>query len=591
MQQREKILAGLLLGVVVIWQVRSTLHATFVAPLEDRQSKIDMLKGSIKASGDREFDLIQATAKLATAKKHCFPPDPLTAQRMYQSWLTDLAADVGFSNPKIIPQKRTPKGNTYQAIDVRVETRATIEQLAEFLFLFCESGLLHRINNLVVTSPSHTGNPLLEVEFVAQGLSFPNASPRDFLLPRVTIEKPLDDLTTTLKLDEATTSSWKAPLTIRIGREIMNVTEARDNTWIVSRGAAGTLSQSHASGANAEILLSDAGAKEAKDGGEASLADYQTLIATGPFSIPAPPKTYRPNLKNIADIKTSPGATVALQAKVDDWNPAFGEPSYQLIKPAINGVEFDAQSGSLKWTVPEEMVDGTFDFEIRVKDDNQTFEDTEKFQIAVATPNTPPMIAEVQPDSAFPGQTWMFQLDARDSDEGQKLVYSLSGENPEGVVIDPASGMVIWDVPESLQPSEMKLSFTVADDGNPPLETKTEIAVKVMDDVAAYTYLVACIDRENDQFAWIFNRLDETRLTVRVGDDIETGSVKGTVSRIFYNGIELESAGQLYRLETGRHLRQLQLLGAAEKSEQTPSNVATPVASEPEAPAMPEDYK
>ena len=179
MQKREKILAGLLLGFLFLWQIRPTLYNMFIEPIDSRNSDIRLLSKSISASEDKEFELIQAKAKLNRAKFRSFPPNPLTAQRMYQSWLTDLSADVGFIDPKIVPENRSARSNTYVAIDVRVETKAKFEQLAKFLFLFYESGLLHKIQSLNVTSPAHVGNPVLDIEFVAQGLSLPDASVRE----------------------------------------------------------------------------------------------------------------------------------------------------------------------------------------------------------------------------------------------------------------------------------------------------------------------------------------------------------------------------------------------------------------------------
>ena len=81
-----------------------------------------------------------------------------------------------------------------------------------------------------------------------------------------------------------------------------------------------------------------------------------------------------------------------------------------------------------------------------------------------------------------------------------------------------------------------------------------------MDDVAAFTYLIATIDRDDDQVAWIFDRLESERTIVRIGDEFTIGSTKYTLEEIFYNRITLKSGEDQFQLTTGKNFRQKKAL-------------------------------
>jgi hypothetical protein len=59
--------------------------------------------------------------------------------------------------------------------------------------------------------------------------------------------------------------------------------------------------------------------------------------------------------------------------------------------------------------------------------------------------NCPPMIIPNE-EADFDGETYLYQVKAQDPD-GDKLTYSLASA-PEGMTINPASGLVTWDVPK-----------------------------------------------------------------------------------------------------------------------------------------------
>lgn len=551
MQQREKILAGLLLGVLFLWQIRPTLYNMFVEPVSSRNSDIKLLKKSISASEDKEFELIQAKAKLNRAKFRSFPPNPLTAQRMYQSWLTDLTADVGFIDPKIVPENRSARSSTYVAIDVRVETKTKFDQLAQFLFLFYESGLLHKIHSLSITSPAHVGDPLLDIEFVAQGLSLPGAAARESLLPRFDLYSSVTSKSTEIKLQDFQSASWKAPFRLRIGTELLQVKSINGDALIVDRAIAGTKSSGYKEGTTVEILY-DKGIDEKN----LQFNEFEQLVATGPFAIPDPPRTYRPRLQLSGQGTVAPGEIFSARAEVRDWNPAFGSPEYLLVKSDVESAQFDSKTGEIKWQVSGDAEQKRYQFEVQVANTAGSFQDVESISVNVVQPNRTPVLTGLESETTYAGETWIYQVLANDSDPGQKLTYRLSGDVPEGALLDPESGLLIWQIPDTFNPGDVKLNIVVADSGSPSKETSGQLVVKVMDDVAAFTYLIATINQGEEQTAWLYNRLENQRSTIQIGDEFRVGNTKFNLEEINYGGIVVTSGKDRYLLKTGKNFRQ-----------------------------------
>jgi hypothetical protein len=65
--------------------------------------------------------------------------------------------------------------------------------------------------------------------------------------------------------------------------------------------------------------------------------------------------------------------------------------------------------------------------------------------IKVTISNSPPIIKSTPPAELREGTTYRYQVEAEDAD-GDTLTFSLEGEPPKGMVIDPETGVVEWQV-------------------------------------------------------------------------------------------------------------------------------------------------
>ena len=63
--------------------------------------------------------------------------------------------------------------------------------------------------------------------------------------------------------------------------------------------------------------------------------------------------------------------------------------------------------------------------------------------------NSPPVITSQPPSDVVIEQLFTFKVVADDADQDE-LVFSLSSSSPEGMTIDPATGMIKWEIPKDL---------------------------------------------------------------------------------------------------------------------------------------------
>jgi hypothetical protein len=80
--------------------------------------------------------------------------------------------------------------------------------------------------------------------------------------------------------------------------------------------------------------------------------------------------------------------------------------------------------------------------------------------------NHPPTIISTPNTSAFVDTLYTYDVDATDPDIGDILIYSLTGSIPEGMTIDPASGVINW-TPTVNQFGDNNVNVEVSDNGSP----------------------------------------------------------------------------------------------------------------------------
>ena len=117
-----------------------------------------------------------------------------------------------------------------------------------------------------------------------------------------------------------------------------------------------------------------------------------------------------------------------------------GDPlTYDLVvRPA--GMAVDPTTGVVVWT-PTPDQDGAQNAILRVSDGHGGVA-LQTFQIAVRRANTHPDITSIPRGPAVVGRPWEYQVRAQDAD-GDPITFSL-GAHPDGMTIDPSTGLVTW---------------------------------------------------------------------------------------------------------------------------------------------------
>ncbi|GAH79649.1 unnamed protein product, partial [marine sediment metagenome] len=80
--------------------------------------------------------------------------------------------------------------------------------------------------------------------------------------------------------------------------------------------------------------------------------------------------------------------------------------------------------------------------------------------------NHPPTITSTPNTSAIVGEKYIYDVDATDPDVGDILTYSLIGSSPEGMTIDPTTGVINW-TPTATQIGDNDVTVEVSDNGSP----------------------------------------------------------------------------------------------------------------------------
>lgn len=173
MKRREKMLAAGLLLVLALWQGAGMVQSFVFQPVEDREKQISDLQDEVRGQ-QRKLRQSRAAAKhMQELKLRSLPPEPAVAKSLYQNWLVALASEARLSEPAVVldTAEARPIDNTYYVIKATVTAKGTLSQLVDFLFKFRQSGLLHRVARMDVSTDRHQPDPTLDIKLTVEGLS------------------------------------------------------------------------------------------------------------------------------------------------------------------------------------------------------------------------------------------------------------------------------------------------------------------------------------------------------------------------------------------------------------------------------------
>lgn len=147
-----------------------------------------------------------------------------------------------------------------------------------------------------------------------------------------------------------------------------------------------------------------------------------------------------PVITSVPETAASVGQLYSYDMEADDPDP--GEtPTYTLISGPL-GMTMDKDTGLVSWT-PTLMQVGNHDVSLRAEDP-EGLTANQDFQITVTGTNHRPTITSVPVTDVTEFQPYEYAVNAADPDFGDILTYSLEGEFPGGMTINPANGLIRW---------------------------------------------------------------------------------------------------------------------------------------------------
>jgi hypothetical protein len=165
--------------------------------------------------------------------------------------------------------------------------------------------------------------------------------------------------------------------------------------------------------------------------------------------------------------------------------------------------------------------------------------------------NESPVFAGSKKAEAYPGVPVDFTASAKDPEGSGKLKYSLVGEAPEGLSIDPSSGSVKW---KSDELGDYEYTVAVKDDGLPAMAAEETFLISIVEkpdppevvvekeyDKAKQAFVTAFLSGRKGPTVWVKSMLEGKTLKLVKGDQLEIGDVKGKIIEIGATFVELET--------------------------------------------------
>ncbi len=166
---------------------------------------------------------------------------------------------------------------------------------------------------------------------------------------------------------------------------------------------------------------------------------------------------------NTAPVVVSTPLLIAIVGRTYQYDMAAedpeGDPVVWSLDQAPAGMSIDPLRGTVRWTPAADQA-GPAAVVVRVRDVFLAA-NTQSFTINVRAVNAPPAILSTPPVQANPGELYVYALRASDPDR-DPLSYRLSVK-PDGMTIDPATGLVRW-TPTAAQNGTHTVRVVVEDD-------------------------------------------------------------------------------------------------------------------------------
>lgn len=159
MNQREKILAGSIVGLIALWGVWRG-YSSYEDGYDSRVTQLRRLDDELFDQEMAAREARQALQRLDRYQKQSLPTDPDVAQSAYREWLIGAVADAGLEldTVKSTPTRRSLDGAA-TALEFDVTASGTSEAVARFLDAYYRLDVLHQIVVLNLRSAAGDSKP------------------------------------------------------------------------------------------------------------------------------------------------------------------------------------------------------------------------------------------------------------------------------------------------------------------------------------------------------------------------------------------------------------------------------------------------
>jgi hypothetical protein len=572
MDQRTKILASTLCGLIVLWGGYKLFYKWGYEPILQKKAQITAKEEALDKQQHDLAQLARAKKQLKDWTEQSLPPNEEVAHNLYYNWFTELAEMIGFEDLKtgpgnsqtVVLGKGTRKKKLYTTLPITLDGKTTFSRLNRFLYYFHRTKMMHRITSLRITSDDNVGDPVLTVKMTAEALSLTKAPKRKRIFPETTLELPVESDAETLRVILNKAFPTKGPIHVRVGKTMLTVTNRDGQNWTVKPGIE-TIPDDDLEaledlpkGTRVELLPLHSTTL-------GTLADYRKDVygpGKSPFVLPEPPVEYDPRWNGLDNQKIARGESLEMQVELVDFDPKKGKLiSYSLGKSEIKALTIDDKTGEIKWEPAESDKPGEYSVEILAyqdKSDEPTL--TGSILVTLQNLNSQPVLEAIADQKAMIDQELKFLAKATDPDETDTLTFKLT-DAPEGAVIDETTGEFTWTPPETLTPGEITFTISVSDnrEGDPKSDSHT-ITVSLGEDKARFTYLIGVVTESGDRQAWLYDVSTRNKVTLTEGLPFEASGISGFVYVIGNDFIEYQSGKETWRLEVGEKLTARQLL-------------------------------
>lgn len=570
-KNRKKLLLGIFVAVVAVYGGRSLISSVFLDPINKASTKISSTEKTLEGLRMEELALGVARRNLDDWRAISLPEDTLNAQRLYREWIENLALKCGFTLRSVEPGGKNDQKGRYLTVAVDLKGETDLAGLSRFMYLFDQVAMLHRITSLKIGSTGTQGNPRLEVDLTAEGMSVFSSGTRNELFARTGLASAVTEAAVALEIEPTENFKDKTPFFVRINREMLQVTETDGNSWKVRRAVNGTKATAHSAGAIVEALPFQ------WDRLEKSFEEYSPLLAASPFALPVQPKTFSPRLIGLSDKTIKPGEEIRQTVKADDVNPALGEPIFRLVEPA-EGMELNEKTGELIWKTSKDLAAGRYSSTVvMVQPEAPDRKIESRITVTVRIPNSPPVIQAADSAIVVLGQPFSHPVTATDDGPANQLTFSLGSGAQTGLSIDPKSGELKWAPPMSFKPGIYDVEVKVTDAGSEPQTASKTIKLDVRDDSAVLTLLTGAVSKDDVWYAWFRNKGTGERQELKVGDRLKVAEIDAEVAAIENRSILLSDAMGTWRVMLGNSIRQRVLV--------TPAQTPAPASDNPTPPS------